>query len=736
MNERSLIQAPEPDRGGLWVDSYLPANQPQEYYGPQQNLIDVSWLRSVLFRHRWLVLACITLALIAGLVITLLTTPMYQARATVQIDPYGNWIVEGQDLQPGMHSSEIDPYMETQAEVIRSRKLARVVAEDLNLGTRPDFLGANIDSSRPPGRTDEQWLEDKTNRAANMLRGGVEAQMTQRDTRIISIVYSSEDPVFAAQMANGYADAFVRSEARQNVENNSYAREYLEEQIQVIRGQLQDAEKAANTYARNSGIVTQGQTTTEDGTVTGTITTANLASINSTVTQARAARIAAEQRWRAVSGLPASQLPEVQTNQVVQNLKSEKAQMMTELTNLRQRYNDQFPEIVDLKARMETIDAQIASTSADIKASIRNNFIVARNQENALAGELASAKQDTLAEQDQQVEYEGLERQANALRTQLDALLERYTSISTAANVQTGTLTKLDSAVVPGAPVSPSLSRNLLVALIAGLGLAAGLVLLRELFDDRLRSLDEVEDKLGVPLLGHTPFVDDEEIDNHEANQFSALMEAYASIRSTVDFAIPRDKNVLQLTSSQAGEGKSTTSLILAELFARLGRKTLLIDADLRKPSLANLVGIERPEAGLAEVLLGHTKLDDALVKGAHENLQILPVGTIPPNPVEILSSRELREFIEEQRENYSLIIFDTAPVMGIADAPLLSRYVDATIFVVEANRVHFGQAKAAIRRLRGVGGNVLGTVLTKYRALEAGQSYSYQYRYYEYGKS
>jgi capsular exopolysaccharide synthesis family protein len=198
---------------------------------------------------------------------------------------------------------------------------------------------------------------------------------------------------------------------------------------------------------------------------------------------------------------------------------------------------------------------------------------------------------------------------------------------------------------------------------------------------------------------------------------------------------MPRNRNVIQLTSSQAGEGKSTTAVILAELFAGLGRRTLLVDADLRRPGVAALLGTERPKVGFVEVLLGHVALEEAVVKGMHKNLEILPMGAIPPNPVEILGSQELRDFIAKYREEYSLIIFDSSPVLGLADAPMLAHLVDGTVFVLEANKLPFGRARAAVRRLSAAGGHVIGVILTKYRALEAGEPYDYQYDYYQYGR-
>jgi len=732
MNDRSIIQTPEPEGHGTWLDPYLPEHQ-VGHYQPRPKLIDVTAIRGILFRQRWLFAAVITLALIGGLVYTLMATPMYEARATVKVEPYASYIVEGQNIDQGLASNQIFDFLGTQLAVIQSRNLASVVAADQNLGERYDLLGDGVDEGRPPNMGDDEWRKRKEDLAASILMGSVVADMPDEGW-IISIAYRSDNPVLAAEMANAYVDAFVASDTRDDIADNEYAQEYLQEQIQLIRGKLQDAEQASNAYARNSGIIVQPNSGGEEGGIV-TLTTSNLSSINQRVSDARAERIDAEQRWRAIQNLPAAQLPEVQTNPVLQGLVSERTGLQNELVELQQRYNDQFPQIVNTKAKIATLDRQIESSSANIKATVRNEYTVARNQEQALERELNALTGETMAEQDQQVQYSVLEREAQALRDQLKALLDRYNTISTAANVDAGTLSKLDPATVPGGAYSPSLMRNLTLALVFGVALAGGLAVLRETFDDRIRSLDEVEEKIGLPLLGHTPFVESRDLEKEETNRFSALMEAYASIRSAIDFGLPRNQNVIQLTSSQASEGKSTTAVILAELFASLGRKTLLIDADLRRPSVARLLDIEDPQAGLVEVVLGHTDLQSAVVKGIHENLEILPVGSISPNPTELLASPQMREFVEKNRHEYGLIIFDTCPVMGLADAPLLSRLVDGTIFVLEANKVHFGQAKQAIKRVRGAGGNILGVILTKYRALEAGQSYNYQYGYYQYGQ-
>ena len=733
MNDRSVIQTPPSSGSGpLWLDSYLqdgytiqPAAKPK--------LLDIAAIRGILYRQRWLVCLIVIASLIGGVVWTMMATPMYEAQTTVRVDPTGNNVVEGQDVLPEIYGNRISTYLSTQVEIIKSRNLAAVVAADRNLGERYDFLGTNIDESRPPGRTDEQWQADKQQLATRMLALQVDAE-PPIDSQIITISYRSEDPVIAAEMANAYADAFAASDTRNRVDSNQYAQEYLQEQIALVRERLQNAEQAANSYARDSSIIIQTPGLQDDSQGAITITNARLSNINERVSNARADRIAAEQRWQAIRNLPAAQLPEVQNNPVLQGLVTDRTAKQAELSSLQQRYTDDFPKVIDIKAEIATLDTQINKASADIKATVRNNYLVALSQEKALQSELNSVKSDTLMEQDSQVQFSVLEREAEALRDQLRALLDRFNTISTAANVQAGNITKLDPALVPGGPYEPNLMRNLAFALVFGIAFAGGLAVLRETLDDRIRSLDDVEEKIGLTLLGHTPFVEPKDLERSE-DRFGSLMEAYASIRSAIDFTLPRDQNVIQLTSSQASEGKSTTAVILAELFANLGRKTLLIDADLRRPSIAELVNIDKPEVGLVEVVLGHTDLQSAIVKGLHENLDILPVASVSPNPTEIFASPQMREFVEECRREYSLVIFDSCPVMGIADAPMLASLADGTVFVLEANKVPFGQARAAIRRIRMGNGNVIGAVLTKYRALEAGQSYDYQYGYYHYGK-
>ena len=730
MNERSLISS-EPEPQGNWLDTFMPNNQVTQYQA-QPKLVDVATLRGILFRQRWLIAGVIAAAVVVGLIITLLATPMYEARSSVRIEPYNAPIVEGSELDGFVPPNQIESYLSTQMAIIRSRSLAKAVAEDLNLAQREGFLSPKVEESLA-SRDDEAAQKARLEAATSILQGSVLAEVPMENW-VIEIAYRAENPAFAAEVANAYADAFAKLETEGSLEENEYAREYLLEQIQVTRQQVQEAEQKANQYARENGIVLQPVGGGDEGDTATTITGANLGDINSRVSAAQAARIEAEQRWRSVQGLPASQLAEVQGNSLLQSLIAERTTKQTELTERRQRLLDTHPQIISLNAQIETLSNQINSTSSDIKAAVRNEYVVARNREQALRGELNSTTGETLEEQDRRVDYGVLYREAGALRNQLEALMTRFNQLSTASDVRSSSVNLLDYATVPNAPYAPSFPRNLGLALVFGIALAGGLAVLRETLDNKIRSLEDVEQRAGIRLLGHTPFLAESDMEYDSANKFSPLMEAYASIHAALDFLVPLETAVIQLTSSQATEGKSTTAVILAELFAGSGRKTLLIDADLRRPSIASLLDIEKPKVGLVEVLGGHSSIESAVMKGVHDNLDIIPVINRPTNPSEIIGSSQFREFLDACRRKYSLVIIDSAPVLGLADAPMISRMVDGTIFVMGANEVNFGQIKNAKRRLESSGGTVIGGVLTKYRALEAGESYGYQYAYYKYG--
>ncbi|WP_271079212.1 GumC family protein [Aurantiacibacter sp. MUD61] len=732
MNEAVNLYGSRPDDG----------HEEEVYYGEDGgSLFTLNNIRALLWRQRYILVGVTALALIAGLLLTLLMKPYYQATSQVRVDYNENDIVEGQDLTSTyLTGTEVARYLETQAAEIRSRSMALQVVDDLDLASGDRLLGPASDDAGT-ALSEDATLEARRDLAASILVDNLTVEVPM-ESRVISIRYSAAEPVLSADVANAYARAFLSNDLGRSLEAYSYAREYLQEQIDETRNALREAEILANQYARQNAIVGQPFTSVrgdggESETVaTPTLTASNLAQINRRYVETRAARIAAQERWESVANTSAMELPEVQGSAVAQQLRGRIAELEARLADLLERYQEEYPEVREVRAEIVSLERQLARVAAEIKNSIRSEYLIARNQEQALQSELERVSGEALDEQDRRVQYNLLDRDVAAYRSQLASLLERFNEISSAANLQSSKVTLLDEATVPRSHYKPNLMRNMLIALVVGGGLALGLAFLREIFDDRLRSTSDLERRLGVPALGQTPFTPEGEITEALEDPFSAISESYSSVRATLDFALPPEaRQVIQFTSGQQMEGKTTSALAVAARYAAVGKKVLLMDVDLRRPAVAKRLTDQKPKDGLVSALYGRADYKSLLLKTDTANLDVLPAGKAPPNPVEILSSGLMHDFLAQVRDEYDVVIIDGPPVMGLADAPLVSRFVDCTVFVAEANRVEFGKTRAAVRRLRDAGANIAGAILTKYRALEAGESYNYEYQYYTYSK-
>lgn len=692
-------------------------------------------IRGMIWRQRYVLAAIVAAALVLGFIVTLLTVPTYQATATLKVESSQTEIVPGQDIQ-NLAGRGGRSFRGTFAEILKSRSMSGRVVDKLKLGNR---LGAKL-GEKPAGMSAKDWEERKREAAISLLPGGLTVGASDMSD-IISISYSSPDRQLAAAIANAYTDAFLQDDLDRTFAKSEYARSYLTEQIQKIQAKLNNAEQQSINFARAARIVSSsliasgaGSAATaspdQDSAAPSTIVGSNLAAVNSAYTTARTARITAEQRWKTVAGMRPGDLPEVQNNPSYQQLLTTRANIAADLANQRARYGDDYPQTREMRARITTIDQQIQVLGAQIKDGLKAAYQSALQQENAFSDEVGKVSDETLNEQSRRVQFGQLEREASAYRKQLDAMLTRYNELSATANIEPSSITKLDDARTPGRPVSPNMMVNLLIATILGIAVAVAVALMRELFDDRLRSIQDLESKLGIRALGITPMSSRTE----DLAEDPGLLEAYSAILTSMSFCLPsRSHNIVSFTSSQSAEGKSTTAFAIARRMAALGNRVLIIDGDLRRSSLATQAGHARPAVGLTDVLLGTATFESALLPHEQEGLDILPNSSTPAQPVEVLSSQRLAQFLEEQRPKYSLIILDSPPVIGLADAPILAHLADATVFVVEANRAHHGQIKAALRRLRAANANVIGAVLSKFHSRMAG--YGYDYTYYSYGE-
>lgn len=700
------------------------APQPTPSGGFLPGDLNVATLWRIASEWRWLILGAVAVGLTGAIVLTFLTTPLYRAAVMLEINPPQVEAVDQSKVVSGEGQGYFDQrgYISTQIGLLKSRALAQRVAQDLNLASNPAVAPADADRS----------VREKI--AVGQLMGGFAAKPVQ-ESRLIQLTFSSASPTLAAQVANSFADNFINSNLERRYQSTAYARQFLERQLQKTKTELEGSERQLVAYAQAQGLInTAGRDDTKGSDVTS-LQGQSLVAINQALADAQTKRIAAEEAYR--SGSRAGATADVNTSTAP--LRNERAMMESQYQEKLASFKPEYPEMQRLRARIDALDQQIRRESGTV-ASGRSNTLLAEYRaaaasERALQSKVGQLKGQVLNLRERSIQYNILQRQVDTTRAMYDTLLDRYKQVGVAGGVGANNVSIVDRADVPGGPYKPNLMMNLLIGLALGLLGGMGAALALEFLNDTIKTPDDVRDKLQLPSLGVIPKKKSTEAVAEELkDQSSALSEAYYSLRTSLQFTTDSGApKTLLITSTRASEGKSSTTLALAQNFARLGNKVLLIDADLRKPAF--VTGIDTDE-GLSNLLTNHDPLQKHVLKTQFDNLTLLPCGQLPPNPAELLASPRLKVILNEAMGLYDMVIVDGPPVLGLADAPLLSGSCRATLLVIESGKTRTKAAADAIGRLKASGGNIVGAVLTKFQARSHGYGYGYGYGYepYRYG--
>jgi succinoglycan biosynthesis transport protein ExoP len=752
--ERNLAPTPIDERqlaprAPIATAPFVDAFGVEEEAEPQ--LLDLLKYLHVAIKWRWLIAGCLLLGLAAGAASVLLTTPMYRAVATIQIDQEPAKIValESQQTTTGGGGEE---FYQTQYGLLRSRALARRVVDHLGLGEDPRFL--NQSAKTPVGSiAPAQRRQTAAQRAAqaehatDLLLGGLGVDPVPRSW-LVRINYQSPDPVIAAKIANAVGENFIFANLEHRYEASAYARKFLEERLAIIRQKLEESERQLVAYAAKNQIIdAAGVPNPETGKETPgqSIAVTDLASVNTALMQAAGGRIQAEQRWREAEATPDLSLPEVIANGSIQGLIGARSALAADYQQKLATFKPDYPAMVEIRSRIATLDRQVADQARAIKDSMKNQYLVALRQEQSLAAVVQQQKGTVLDQRTRGIQYNILQREVDTNRSLYDGLLQRYKEIGVAGGVGTNNVAVVDAATVPSAPFKPQPLPALVRFAALGLGLGVLIAFLLEQLDVSIKIPEDVKKHLGVPLLGVVPETPKETTPLKAlSDPKSPLSEAYYSIRTALQFST-RDgvPSSLLVTSAAPGEGKSTTAVALAGGFARLGLKVLLIDGDLRNPSLHRIMARENA-IGLSNLLAAAgSEFAPALQPTNQPNLVFLSAGPIPPNPAELLSGEKMRNFVHAAKSEFDLVVIDGPPIMGLADAPLLADVVAATAMTVAAGATRRQQAKSAIHRLRMCRSVFVGVVLTRFDMRKAGYAYGHAHGYgygygygYEYGAS
>ncbi|WP_374412862.1 GumC family protein [Novosphingobium colocasiae] len=690
--------------------------------------MDFAWLKAAIYRSRWILLGGAILGAVIGLVLALLATPLYTATATIQIESQGPQILGGESDASGIQETNEKEYRKTQVAILTSRTLLERVARTLNYTKDPAFFD-RLDMDRPSSAVGS---DDYVRSVVSALSERTNVS-EQTDTRLVDIHFTGPDPKQAQSIVNTIGTQFIQETLERRFATTDYSRRYLQQQIDRTRALLQNSERALINYEQSAGITNVGPSNDDKSHVS--LTDSNLNAMNDAFAKAQSARILAETQWSKTAGAALMSIPEVMNNPTIQSMQIDRAGKVTQLQGELERHSETYPTVQTLRAQIASIDVMMDTAAKRIRQSIKDQYDIARDQEASMAQSVTALRNASLNEQTRGIQLSTLKRDADTNHQLYDALLGRFREINATAGVTINNISVIDPAEVPQTPVWPLPVFNFLIGLVAGAIAGMLVAFLRERLDDTVRTPDEVERRLGLPLVGLVPMLKDSDVAADIADPTSSFSESIYSIRTSLQLAtahgIPR---TLAFTSTQQGEGKSTTALALAKELAQSGQRTLIIDADLRRPALHRHCGLEN-ESGFSNLLTGQTDVASLVRKSAAlGDLGIMTSGPLPVSAPRLLTLETISAALDLLTPSYDVIIIDCPPVLGLADALQISSATEGTLYVHEAGRASQRQTISSLRRLRRGGANVIGILLTKFDFHRDGYSnYGYTQYYYNY---
>ena len=727
------------ERTGSALNPYVSESRLDHQEGDEGDLSVVDLWR-VLVKRRWTIFTFFLIVLTSVVTATFLMTPTYRASLTLQIEREPAKVLEFQAVTPNESENSGDFY-QTQYELLRSRSLAKRVVDQLDLAKHPLFTNTDepsfwqsltgLFSSATPSSQSLNNNADIVERFLTSL-----AIEPVRNSRLVKVHFTSPDSDLAAQVVNAFADAFINMNLERRFEASSYAKDFLSDRLQQIKAKLEDSEQQLVKFARQEQIINIDERKTVNLQV--------LQQLADALTKAEEERIRQEALYlqvRQTSG--GSTLSSVLQSPVIQEFKNIQAKLEAEYQDNLRLYKPAYPKMRQLQGQIGELQRKISQEMGNIRESIKVDYRTSKANEDLLRQKLEQVKSEVMGLQDRSIQYNILKREVDTNRQFYDGLLQRYKEIGVAGGVGANNISIIDRAEIPGFPFKPNLQINALLAMLFGLLGGIGLAFLIEHLDDTVKLPEDVERILNLPVLGIIPSVREprgrEQMEQSlyltaQTDPRSAFAEAYRSVRTALQFSTPEGApRILLVTSSVAGEGKSTTSLSLAIHFAQASKKVLLIDADLRNPSLHQELNMDNG-FGLTNYLAGNVKPVDIAKSAPIENLEnlfVVTAGTLPPNPAELLSTPKMMTFLSLAAKKFDQVIVDGPPVLGLADALILGNLCDATLLIIEANGTRRGAVQGSLKRLRSSRTRVLGGILTK---LEAdSHAYGYQQSYYYY---
>jgi capsular exopolysaccharide synthesis family protein len=678
-------------------------------------------------RWRWVLIGSVLAGAVLGLLLTLLTPRQYAATARLQISRETAQVVNVGNVSRDASIGDQEFY-QTQYGLLRAQALAERVARNLGVVDDPAFFrmfgksDVFASNSGPAGRAKRNEI------AGQILLKHVEVAPVHGSS-LVDVEARTPSPALSQKIAQTWGQDFIASNLERRLDASGYARQFLETRLEQLRDKVESSERRAMEYAASQGIIelpspgtSSSKSSTGDLVQNRSLATDDLAALNTARDGATADRIQAASRLAAFDAQPDAS-SDALGYRAISYLRKGRADAASEYAKLAQSAPD-GPATKAARAQVETFDAAIKAEENRVRTSLQQTYQAAQAREQALTQRVNGLKQALADLRQRSIQYNIYQRDADTNRELYEALLQRYKEVGVAGAVENNNIAVVDAAKLPDRPSSPRLSVNLALFMLAGALAGAIAAAALDQIDNGVTEPGEFEEKIGMPLLGVAPKLKTESPLKALRNPRSAFVEAYLVILANLELSTAQGApKSLAVISTRPGEGASTTAIALAQTLARARRKVVLMDANLRSPSIHSAFGLTNG-SGLSDLLSGGDDIEAVLRPTGHEGLSAITAGAEPPNPADLLIGERLQQLVKELQDRFDHVIVDCPPALGLADAPLIAAAVQNVVYVVQARSAPTSMVRMALGQLNA--DRVVGGVLTMFEAKRAHFGHGY----------
>ena len=694
---------------------------------------------AIIIKH-WKAAIGVAILVITGMMYqTYTTVPLYRAQARIQIDEEQT-TAQTDFKEPSLVYSDPEPYYQTQYKILQGRDLAMRAVRRLHLETVPEFNGRG---AKPPYLT-QLITEAKAKVAApfrsdaTVVRPAVARPVNEtqqadaflgrvqvapvRGSRLVDVYFVSADPQFAARAVNTLADEYVKQNLDFRLQNTDKTLQWLTEEVAKQQSVVQGSERMLAEYREH-----QNALSLEDR---QNIIVSRLNQVNDAASRARMTRIQKEALYNQVAGAnDRESLSTIASNPFVQQLKSRIAELQREKVRLEERYGEKYPDVQRVNGQIADAQHQLDVEVDKNVASIKADYQAALDEEKELGRDLETQKAQATDLNRKSIDYSVLQREAESNRQVYESLLQRQKELRVVSNSRANNVRLLDDAEVPGAPFTPNTRRAWMMALLFGLGIGIAAAFAIDYLDDTVKTPEDVTWRLHLNFLGLVPKVHGERHPLLSGPVPHDFGEAFRALRTALVASSGTDATrLIAVTSTQPLEGKTTTAVNIALALSIGGARVLLMDADMRRPSLHKAMRLPN-DRGLAELLGGKAKMREVVQRCGDPNLLVITAGHTPSNPSELLGSDRMRAFLHQLTTGpFDWIVVDTPPVLAVTDAVVLAPLVHAVSFVIGAEMTRWRLAERAIETLQAGHPRAIAAILNR---VDFDRNRYYYSRYY-----